>query len=118
MGLVVPRGGAIMKSDKEGAGYRHQRLEVSILEELRSLLRDDVSDPDVEGVGVTAVALSPDYKNAKVHFVIRRGGVRAITERALERATPFLRRRLSDSIELKRTPDLRFIFEAEVDMGA
>lgn len=108
---------AEMKHDKEGAGYRLQRLEVSILEELRSLLRDDVSDPDLDRVGVTAVALSPDYKNAKVHFVIPRGSVRAAIERALERATPFLRRRLSDSIELKRTPDLRFIFEAEVDMG-
>ncbi|HSO37077.1 MAG TPA: 30S ribosome-binding factor RbfA [Labilithrix sp.] len=106
-----------MKRDNEGAGYRHQRLEVSILEELRSLLRDDVSDPDVEGVGVTAVALSPDYKNAKVHFVIPKGSLRATVERGLQRATPFLRRRLADSIELKRTPDLRFVFEAEVDMG-
>ncbi len=106
-----------MKREKEGAGYRHQRLEVSILEELRSLLRDDVSDPDLERVGVTAVALSPDYKNARVHFVIPRGATRARVERGLERATAFLRRRLADSIELKRTPDLRFVFEAEVDMG-
>lgn len=107
-----------MKRESDGSGYRHQRLEVSILEELRSLLRDDVSDPDLERIGVTAVALSPDYKNAKVHFVVAKGGVRASVERALERATPFLRRRLADSIELKRTPDLRFVFEAEVDMGA
>ena len=106
-----------MKRDNEGAGHRHQRLEVSILEELRSLLRDDVTDPDVEGVGVTAVALSPDYKNAKVHFVIKKGSGRAVIERGLQRATPFLRRRLADSIELKRTPDLRFVFEAEIDPG-
>jgi ribosome-binding factor A len=105
---------SIMKRDDESAGYRHQRLQVTILEELRSLLRDDVTDPELEGVGVTAVALSPDYKNAKVHFVIRRGGARGTIERALVRATPFLRRRLADSIELKRTPDLRFIFEAEI----
>ncbi len=106
-----------MKRDNEDAGHRHQRLEVSILEEVRSLLRDDVSDPEVEGVGVTAVVLSPDYKNAKVHFVIRKGSVRASVERGLQRATPFLRRRLADSIELKRTPDLRFVFEAEIDPG-
>jgi len=106
-----------VKRENEGAGYRHQRLEVSIAEELRSLLRDDVSDPDLDAVGVTAVALSPDYKNARVHFVIPRGRSRAIVERALERATAFLRRRLADSIELKRTPDLRFVFEAETGLG-
>jgi ribosome-binding factor A len=107
----------IVKRDNEGAGYRHQRLEVSIAEELRLLLRDDVSDPDLDRVGVTAVALSSDYKNAKVHFVIARGHSRAKVESALERATAFRRRRLADSIELKRTPDLRFVFEAEIDMG-
>jgi ribosome-binding factor A len=87
------------------------------LEELRSLIRDDVSDPDlIEAVGVTAVALSPDYKNARVHFVIRRGRSRSAIERGLERATPFLRRRLAEALELKRAADLRFVFEAEVDM--
>lgn len=50
-------------------------------------------------------------------FVIPKGRVRATIEHGLERATPFLRRRLADSIELKRTPDLRFVFEAEIDMG-
>lgn len=107
-----------MKRDKDGAGYRHLRLEVSIAEELRLLLRDDVSDPELHRVGVTAVALSPDYKNARVHFVIPRGRPRAAIERALERAAPFLRGRLGEAIELKRTPDLRFIFEAEIDMGS
>jgi ribosome-binding factor A len=106
-----------MKRDKEGAGHRHRRVEVSITEELRSLLRDDVVDLDLEGIGVTAVALSPDYKNAKVHFVIPKGRDRRTIERGLERATSFLRRRLADSIELKRTPDLRFVFEAEMDVG-
>jgi ribosome-binding factor A len=106
-----------MARDREGAGYRLQRLEVTVADELRSLLRDDVSDPDLEGVVVTAVALSPDYKNAKVHFVMPRGRSRKEVERALERATPFLRRRLADSIELKRTPDLRFVFEAEIGAG-
>lgn len=104
-----------MKRDNDsGAGHRLPRLEVSILEELRSLLRDDVEDPAVEGVGLTAVSLSPDYKNARVHFVIAKGTTRDVVERGLSRATPFLRRRLADSIDLERTPDLRFVFEAEV----
>jgi ribosome-binding factor A len=89
----------IVKRDNDGAGYRHQRLEVSIADELRLLLRDDVSDPDLD-----RVVIAPGHSRAKV-------------ERALERATAFLRRRLADSIELKRTPDLRFVFEAEIDMG-
>jgi len=107
-----------MKHEREGnTGHRHQRLEGSILEELRAIVRDDVADATLFGVRITAVALSPDYRNARVHFVVPKGHVRAEVERALERATPFLRGRLAEAIELKRTPDLRFVFEAEIALG-
>ena len=34
--------------------------------------------------------------------------------RAFERATPFLRAQLADAIDLKRVPDLRFVFDGMV----
>jgi ribosome-binding factor A len=98
----------------EGDNLRHKRLEISIFEELSSLLRDDVSDPDLEGVKVTAVVLSPDYRNARVHFVVPRGHARSDVEHALGRASSFLRRGLTDALDLKRTPELRFVYEAEI----
>jgi len=104
-----------MRREEEGAGHRHERLQGLIFEELRALLRDDVSDPTLAGVGITAVVLSVDYRHARVHFAISRAaGVpveRASIERALGRATPFLRARLSDALDLKRVPDLRFVFD-------
>jgi tRNA-splicing ligase RtcB (3'-phosphate/5'-hydroxy nucleic acid ligase) len=35
----------VMRREQEGAGHRHARVQSLILEELRALLRDDVSDP-------------------------------------------------------------------------
>jgi ribosome-binding factor A len=107
-----------VKYDKESAGHRHQRLETTILEELALLLRDDVSDPELEGVQFRAVVLSADYRSARVHFMVPASRSRAEVERALARATPFLRGRLAESIELKRAPDLRFVFDAEIGPGA
>ena len=101
-----------MQRDDESAGHRHLRLEGLILEELRALLRDDVSDPRLEGVRIAAVVLSVDYKSARVHFVLNASSyLRHPTERALERATPFLRARLGEAIDLKRLPELRFLFD-------
>ena len=102
-----------MKHEQEGAGFRLARLQVSILQELGAILRDDVSDPVLQYVKLTAVVLSPDYKSARAHFVVPNGASRPKVERALDRATPFMRARLSEAIEFKRTPDLRFVFEAE-----
>jgi ribosome-binding factor A len=106
-----------MKHEKEGVGHRHQRLERSILEELGAILRDDISDPELEGVELTAIVLSPDSRNAKVHFVVPRGRARTAAERAFVRATGFMRSRLADAIELKRTPDLKFVFDGEIERG-
>jgi ribosome-binding factor A len=88
------------------------------LDELRALLRDDVSDPTLTDVRVVAVLLSVDYRHAKVHFVLRATETssrsRREAEHALERATPFLRARLADAVEMKRVPDLRFVFDGVV----
>jgi ribosome-binding factor A len=101
------------KREDSSAGYRHARLEQLLLEELRALVRDEATDPALEPVRLLAVKLSVDYRHAKIHFTVLSGeGVdrRGAAERALARATPFLRARLADTIELKRLPDLRFVF--------
>jgi ribosome-binding factor A len=102
-----------MRRDDEGAGHRHLRVQSLVLEELRALLRDDVSDPDLHDVRVVAVVLSVDYRHAKVHFVLSGAAVAEppVAQRALARATPFLRARLAEAVEMKRVPDLRFVFD-------
>lgn len=97
---------------EEAAGHRLARLEDLVAEELRALLRDDVMDPSCDAVVVTAVVLSVDYRHARVHFALTEGGDRERAERGLARATPFLRSRLADAIEMKRVPELRFVFDA------
>jgi ribosome-binding factor A len=76
-------------------------------------MRDDVSDPALADVRITAVVLSIDYRHARVHFALATGheSRQPAVERALLRATPFLRARLADAIDMKRTPDLRFVFD-------
>src|SRR5262249_33755332 len=109
----------VMHRDDQGAGYRHARLEKLILEELKALLDDEVSDPALDGVSIRAVVLSPGCRTARVHLPVRAGAagdaraasVRAAKERALARASPFLRARLMEAIDMKRATELRFVFD-------
>ena len=110
-----------MKRDDESAGYRHARLTGLIEQELRALLADEVTDPALYGVRVRAVVLSVDYRNARVHItapgdVAHEKEIREEKTRALIRASGFLRRRLADEIDIKRAPDLRFVFDG-LDAG-
>jgi ribosome-binding factor A len=96
-------------------GHRHQRLQQLIEEELSSLLRDEVQDPRLDGVRITGVELSIDYKSARVRYVVDDDSKANLTkvERACERAAPFLRARLGEALDLKKLPTLSFMFDRD-----
>jgi len=75
------------------------------------LLARDIRDPDLEGVSVTVTQVkpSPDMRHATV-FVEPLGGKNAdVVVGALNRHRGFLRGELGRSIEIKFTPELRFV---------
>jgi ribosome-binding factor A len=112
------------RSDDTNSGHRHARIEELILEELRSLFRDDVSDPALRGVRIARLVLSVDYRHVRVHFLLAPLQEATETpvpirlvEARLKVATPFLRARLAEAIELKRLPDITFVFDAATPVG-
>lgn len=107
-------------SAQSHSGYRHTRLSRLLHEELEALVRDDLDDPALAAVRLTYLELSVDYKSARVGFVApiadgdggRRFLDRERIARALARATPLLRARLAEAIDLKQVPALRFVWDA------
>ena len=97
---------------RAGELIRHALVEV--------LLDGDLHDPALEdaSVTVTEVRLSPDLKHATC-FVEPLGGghAREVVE-ALNRHAKFLRGKLGRQIELKFTPDLRFVHDESFDEAA
>ena len=101
----------------EPSGYRHERLSRLLREELDALVRDELGDPRLDRVRITTVELSVDYKNVRVGFVGPGAAgaghdARDRIARALTRATPFLRARLAEALDLKVVPALRFAWDA------
>jgi len=80
------------------------------------MLLSVVHDPGIGLVTLTQVKVSPDLQLARI-FYTQMGDARARTEtrRALERATPFLRRQLGSRIRLRRVPELRFEFDESIE---
>ena len=77
------------------------------------LREEDLQDPALAGVSVTVteVRMSPDLKHA-VCFVEPLGGAHAAEVTAgLNRVARFLRGRLGHAIELRFTPDLKFVHD-------
>ena len=99
---------------KGGAKAPSQR-QLRVGEEVRHVLarvieRGELHDPELADVPVTVseVRISPDLKNATA-FVSPLGGGDAVPlVEALNRAAPFLRRRVGQQMNLKYVPALSF----------
>jgi ribosome-binding factor A len=95
-------------------GIRSLRLEELIREEMNLFLESEVTDPNLDGVRITTVSLSPDGARARLSYTMTYAntatGSREL-EGALRRATGFFRRELCDALSLKRTPELRFLLD-------
>lgn len=96
-------------------GSRADRVAEQIRSELAMLLTRQVHDPGIGFVTLTRVHVSPDLQLARVMYtVLGDDKSRAASGRALERATPFLRRQIGARLRLKRTPELKFVYDDSV----
>lgn len=79
------------------------------------MLATEVRDPGVGLVTVTRAKVTGDLSLARVYWTILGDAAeRKKTAQALERATPYLRRLLSEQLTLRRSPELKFIFDESV----
>ena len=97
-------------------GHRPDRVGEQIREELSQMLsRGVVHDPGIGFITLTRVKASPDLQVAHVYYTtMGDAGAREETAKALERATPFLRREIGSRIRLRRVPLLEFRFDESV----
>jgi len=100
-------------------GSRPDRVADQIRSELASLLARDVHDPGIGFVTLTRVQVSPDLQVARVFYTAlgpagKDDDTRRSTARALERATPFLRRQIGTRLRLRRVPELRFVYDDSI----
>jgi ribosome-binding factor A len=96
-------------------GSRPDRVADQIRSELAMLLTREVHDPGLGFVTLTRVQVSPDLQQARVMFTaLGDDKARTASTRALERASPFLRRQIGSRLRLKRTPELRFIYDDSI----
>jgi ribosome-binding factor A len=96
-------------------GSRPARIGEEIRQELADLLAREVHDPGIGFVTVTHVKVSADLQVARAYYTtLGDETARKNTAKALERAKPFLRRRIAGRLGLRRAPELAFQFDESI----
>jgi ribosome-binding factor A len=95
---------------------RPTRIGEQIREDLSELIAREVHDPGIGFITITRVQVTPDLQQARVYYTTMGDAkARRQSDRALQRASPFLRRQLGRRLRLRRIPELQFFFDESVE---
>jgi ribosome-binding factor A len=93
--------------------HTQARLGNEIHARLATILRERTGDPRLELLAITEVKVAPDASFARVFY--RTLGDRDESAAALEKAKPYLRRRLAGELRTRRVPELDFRPDDSID---
>ena len=99
-------------------GDRLRRVNEAVRQVLSDAITQDLKDPRVGFVTVTAVDVSPDLRHARVYVsVLGDASVKDGSLDGLGAAHGFLQRRIAGELRLKHTPTLNFVIDDSIERG-
>ena len=98
---------------------KNTRVNAEGLRELSNILRSGIKDPRVAPMtSVVAVEVAPDLKTCKAYIsVLGDEKMQQDTIRGLQSAEGYIRRELARTINMRNTPEIRFIVDQSIEYG-
>jgi len=99
---------------------RSRRVGEQIQRELAELIQQEVKDPRIKWVTISAVRVTKDFSHATVFFTVI-GNYEETVDKdiliGLEKASGFLRRELGHRMKLRIVPQIHFKYDASTIKG-
>jgi ribosome-binding factor A len=100
------------------AADRMRRVNEALREVLSARIAEGLKDPRIGFVTVTAVETSPDLRYARVFVsVLGNDQERQESLAGLQRAHGVLQAEIAKVMHMKRTPELKFVYDETVERG-
>lgn len=95
------------------------RINAEVQKELSNIIRGEIKDPRISSLtGVTDVEVTPDLKLCKAYIsVLGDEKAQKETMEGLKSAEGFIRSRLAKNINLRNTPEIKFILRQSIEYG-
>lgn len=94
------------------------RVGQAVQNELSLMLLTGTKDPALQDVTITGVKMAPDLTRAKVFYSVLQADNRKRVQRSLGRAASFFQGKLGQTLQLRHTPVLQFVFDETPQTGA
>ena len=94
-----------------------ERIGAQILRELSQIIHEEAKNEALQSITITAVDVANDLGSAKVYYTFFGTYERDFIETELKNASSFLRTELAERIDIRHTPELRFVFDQSIEYG-
>ena len=94
-----------------------ERLNDQFQKEISMILQTEIKDQDIHFVTITDCDITNDLSFCKVYFTVLDESKKESTLAALKGAASFIRGELSRRIQVRHTPELRFIYDESIEYG-
>ena len=99
------------------ANIKIERLNHTYQEVISSILMREIKDPEIKFVTITGVEVTSDLSFAKVFYTVLDQEKKDSTKKALEKASPFIRTKLAETVKVRHTPELKFVYDKSIAYG-
>ena len=98
---------------------KNTRINGEVLKELSSIIRGEIKDPRIHPMtSVMAVEVAPDLKTCQAYIsVLGNDEANKATITGLKSAEGYIRRQLAKNLNLRNTPEIRFILDESIEYG-
>lgn len=97
--------------------YKIARISSDVSRYLSEIMMNETNDELLKTITITACEVTNDLSYCKVYFTSLLDMDKKSLEKELNEAAPFLRGKLSEKIEIRHTPTLRFIYDESIEYG-
>ena len=94
------------------------RLNNIFVEEISKILRTEIKDERINFVTVTSASVTSDLYYAKVYVTVLNDKERDNVIKLLNKASNFIERELSKRIEIRKMPDITFVYDESLEYAA
>jgi len=93
-----------------------KRIASDMMRSISVILNEEAENEILKKVSITDLTVDSDLTFAKVYFMTRLDD-KELVERELNEAAGFIRKELAHSLNLRSTPELKFVYDKSLDYG-
>lgn len=99
------------------ASHKIDRIASDISRNISDILANEANDELLKTVTITGCSVTNDLSFCKVYFTSFSNLEKKELEKELNEAAPFIRGKVSERVDIRHTPEIKFYYDESIEYG-